>query len=78
MYQLRQLILEVGGHLSEPDLWVDIIEQISLLYQQTIPQMLTEEMKKFQSNEAAVILDDDRHAHSQADLKKKKASPAID
>ena len=40
--------------------------------------MLTEEMKKFQSNEAAVILDDDRHAHSQADLKKKKASPAID
>ena len=33
MYQLRQLVLEVGGHLSEPELWVDIIEQISLLYQ---------------------------------------------
>lgn len=33
MYQLRQLILEVGGQLSEPELWVDIIEQVSLLYQ---------------------------------------------
>ena len=26
MYQLRQLVLEVGGHLNEPELWVDIIE----------------------------------------------------
>ena len=26
MYQLRQLILEVGGQLTEPELWVDIIE----------------------------------------------------
>jgi hypothetical protein len=62
MFQLRQLILEVGDKLNEPDLWIDIIEQVSLLYQQTIPQILEDEMKKFQNNDAAVILEEDRQA----------------
>jgi len=78
MFQLRQLILEVGDKLNEPDLWIDIIEQISLLYQQTIPQILEDEMKKFQNNDAAVILEEDRQAPQQADLKKKKPGPPQD
>jgi hypothetical protein len=75
MYQLGRLILEVGGQLREADLWVDIIEQISLLYQQTLPQLLEEEMRKFQSNDAAVMLEEDR---SQGDARKKKPPVAQD
>jgi hypothetical protein len=40
--------------------------------------MLSEEMKRIQNNDAAVILDEDRQAAAQGDPKKKKSLTAQD
>ena len=47
MTNLKLLLLDVGKNLSSPELWSDIVEQISLLYEQTIPKFLAQEMKSY-------------------------------
>jgi len=47
MTNLKLLLSDVGKNLSSPELWSDIVEQISLLYEQTIPKFLAQEMKSY-------------------------------
>lgn len=59
--------------MGSPELWSDIVEQLSLLYESTVPKLLRDEMKNFSNAEAPHILGEERPG-----VKAKKAQQPAD
>jgi hypothetical protein len=47
MEQLKNLLVEIGARFSGPKQWSDVIEQVSLLFQMSVPSLLIDEMQSF-------------------------------
>ena len=64
MEQLKVLIVQTGARFVAPGQWDDVIEQMSLLFQATLPRLLVEEMQNLQNHEIPDIIGDDSNKAS--------------
>lgn len=59
----KHLLSDIGGRFAGPEQWNDVIEQISLLFQMSMPSLLVDEMQNSQSEE---INDTNKQLRTQA------------
>ena len=71
MTQYRALLAEIGSSLTASEQWDDVIEQISLLFQASMPKLLVDELKSSQSQGMPDIMVEARGAAAGDQMKAK-------
>jgi len=68
---MRELLAQAGQKLESAEQWQEIIDQISLLYQITVPKLLQDELKANQNSNVGDMIDQGRIKSSTQDMKPK-------